>query len=164
MNLPAHRFLDQQEFPYEKRTFPSTTEKGAASVARVLGYQEDQMVKTLIFETDADENVLVMLPGGKSAISGNLKRAIGSRNIRLASPPTMLATTGYEIGSIPPFHWQPAGFRSFIDASLLKHEVLGVGAGVWGNEIIMTPSDATRAANAVVVNFNDGSMPVFDGQ
>ena len=133
-------------------------------MARVLGYQEAQMVKTLIFETDAGEKILVMLPGDKNAISGNLKRAIGSRNIRLASPQTVLATTGYEIGSNPPFHWQAADFRSFIDASLLQHAVLGVGAGVWGNEIIMTPGGVAKAANALVANLTEKSMPVFDGQ
>ena len=28
-------------------------------------------------------------------------------------------TTGYAIGSIPPFHWPPPQFRTFMDAALL---------------------------------------------
>jgi Cys-tRNA(Pro)/Cys-tRNA(Cys) deacylase len=164
MHLPAHQFLDEQEIPYQKRTFPLTTEKGAASVARVLGYKEDQMVKTLIFETGTGEKVLVMLGGNKSAISGHLKKAIGSRNIKLAEPDTVKRTTGYEIGSIPPFHWQPPGFRSFIDASLMREEVLGVGAGVWGHEIMITPEHVVKATQAVIVNLTDKSKPVFDSE
>jgi Cys-tRNA(Pro)/Cys-tRNA(Cys) deacylase len=40
-------------------------------------------VKTLIFQVvDTGECVLVMLGGDQNAISGNLKKAIGSRNIR----------------------------------------------------------------------------------
>ena len=35
-------------------------------------------------------------------------------------------TTGYEVGSVPPFHWQPRGFRSFLDVELLRYDVLGV--------------------------------------
>ncbi len=72
------------------------------------------MVKTLIFTTKAGEHVMVLLPADQSAVSGHLKKAIGSRNIRMAHPDAILDLTGYEIGSIPPFHWQPPDFRSFI--------------------------------------------------
>jgi Cys-tRNA(Pro)/Cys-tRNA(Cys) deacylase len=123
------------------------------------------MVKTLIFESDRGERVLVMVGGDQSAISGHLKKAIGSRNIKMARPETVKETTGYEVGSIPPFHWQPDGFRSFMELSLMEEEVLGVGAGEWGREIVITPADLVKASGAMVVNLTDRSKPVFaDGQ
>jgi Cys-tRNA(Pro)/Cys-tRNA(Cys) deacylase len=161
MQLPPHQYLDDRAIPYQRRAFPPTTEKGAASVARALGYKACQMVKTLIFQVDTGEQVLVMLPGDKNAISGHLKKAIGSRNIRLAEPQTVKATTGYDIGSIPPFHWQPPGFRSFIEASLMHEDILGVGAGVWGQEILITPVHLVQAAQAIVVNLTDPALPVM---
>jgi Cys-tRNA(Pro)/Cys-tRNA(Cys) deacylase len=161
MHLPAHQYLDDHGIPYQKRTFPSTTEKGAASVAHALGYKEGQMVKTLIFQVDTGEQVLVMLPGDKNAISGHLKKAIGSRNIRLADAATVKATTGYDIGSIPPFHWQVPGFRSFIEASLMPEDVLGVGAGVWGQEILIIPAHLVQASQAIIVNLTDPASPVL---
>ncbi len=159
--LEAHAYLDRLNIPYRRLTFPPSTEKGAANVARALGYRERQMVKTLIFETDAGERVLVMLGGDQSAISGHLKKALGSRNIRLASPEVVKATTGYEIGSIPPFSWQPEGFRTFIDAALMQEPVLGVGAGRWGEEIMITPHHLVQASGAQVVNLTDRHSPVF---
>lgn len=161
MGLPPHTYLDERAIPYEPLTFPDTTEKGAANVARALGYAERQMVKTLIFEVDTGERVLVMVGGDQNAISGHLKRAIGSRNIRMASPEVVQATTGYVIGSIPPFHWQPEGFRTFLEASLMDEAVLGVGAGEWGQEIIIAPADLVRASHAIVVNLTDREKPVF---
>jgi Cys-tRNA(Pro)/Cys-tRNA(Cys) deacylase len=152
MNLPAHRFLDERGISYQRLSFPPDTEKGAAMVADALGYEPGQMVKTLIFEAGTGERVLVMLGGDKNAVSGHLKRAIGSRNIRLAGPETVREVTGYEIGSIPPFHWQPPDFRSFIDAALMNEDVLGVGAGVWGHEIMVTPQDLASATQAAIVN------------
>lgn len=154
MDLPAHRFLEEREIRYRRLEFPSSTEKGAANVARALGYAEAQMVKTLIFETAAGERALVMLGGDKNAISGRLKRALGSRNIRLAAPETVKEVTGYEIGSIPPFHWQPKGFRSIIDACLMQEDVLGVGAGVWGQEIMITPGDLITACGGEVFDLS----------
>jgi Cys-tRNA(Pro)/Cys-tRNA(Cys) deacylase len=162
MKLPAHEFLDEKRIPYETLSFPPTTEKGAAQVARALGYEEHQMVKTLIFEAVTGEKVLVMVGGDESAISGHLKKAIGSRNIKLARFETVKETTGYEVGSVPPFHWQPDGFRSFVDSSLMVEPVLGVGAGVWGNEILITPENLVKAARATVVNLTDRSKPVFE--
>jgi Cys-tRNA(Pro)/Cys-tRNA(Cys) deacylase len=160
MKLPAHEYLDRLGIPYKRLTFPPTTEKGAANVARALGYQERQMIKTLIFETKQGEQVLVMVGGDQAAISGHLKKAIGSRDIRLASPEVVQATTGYEIGSIPPFHWQPPGFRSFLEASMMEQDVLGVGAGQWGEEIMITPANLVKASQAIVVNLTDRSKPV----
>jgi Cys-tRNA(Pro)/Cys-tRNA(Cys) deacylase len=157
--LPSHLHLDRLDIPYERRSFPPETEKGAANVARALGFSERQAVKTLIFEVDTGERVLVMLGGDQSAVSGNLKRAIGSRNIQMAAPDVVKATTGYVIGSIPPFSWQPHGFRSFLEASLMDEPVLGVGAGQWGEEIFITPQDLIRASGAIVVNLTERGEP-----
>jgi Cys-tRNA(Pro)/Cys-tRNA(Cys) deacylase len=164
MELPAHAHLDRLALPYQRRSFPPTTEKGAASVARVLGIEERQAVKTLIFEVDTGERVLVMVGGDRSAISGHLKRAIGSRNISMADPATVLSLTGYVIGSIPPFHWQPPGFRTFVDAALMAEPILGVGAGQWGEEIMIAPADLVRASGAEIVNLTDRDLPLRPGE
>jgi Cys-tRNA(Pro)/Cys-tRNA(Cys) deacylase len=155
--LPAHRYLDDLAITYQRRSFPRTTKKGGANVAAALGCREDQMVKTLIFESDTGERVLIMVGANRSAISGKLKRAIGSRNIRMASAEAVEQTTGYGIGSIPPFHWQPEGFRSFIDEALMREEMLGVGAGQWGEEILITPENLQKASRATVVNLTERS-------
>lgn len=130
ITLPAHEYLDKLEIPYAKAEFPPDIEKGAASVARALGYNERQMIKTLIFELDTGERILVMVGGDQNIVSGLLKQTAGSRNIKMASFEAVKETTGYEVGSIPPFSWQPEGFRSFLDVSLMDEPVLGVGTGV----------------------------------
>jgi Cys-tRNA(Pro)/Cys-tRNA(Cys) deacylase len=126
----------------------------------VLGFPERQAVKTLIFQVDTGERVLVMLGGDQNAISGNLKKAIGSRNIQMAAPEIVKDTTGYIIGSIPAFGWQPENFRSFLEASLLDEPILGTGAGQWGEEIMITPQNLIRASHAIVVNLTEREKPV----
>jgi Cys-tRNA(Pro)/Cys-tRNA(Cys) deacylase len=160
MKLPAHEYLDRNGIAHEARSFPPETEKGAANVARALGFREHQMVKTLLFQTGKGERVLVMVGGDRSAVSSHLKKALGDRNVQMASPDAVKETTGYEIGSLPPFHWQPADFRSFLDEALTREPVLGVGAGVWGNEILITPVNLVRAARAIVVNLTERERPV----
>ena len=164
MKLPSHTYLEERDIPYEARSFRPETEKGAANVARVLGFSKRQAVKTLIFQVDTGERVLVMLGGDQNAISGHLKKAIGSRNIQMAAPEVVKETTGYVIGSIPAFGWQPPGFRSFLEASLVKEPVLGTGAGQWGEEIMITPQNLIRASNALVVNLTDREKPIASEQ
>src|SRR5688500_4063112 len=163
MILPAHDYLDTRSIPYERKRFPPETEKGAANVARVLGFSERQAVKTLIFQVDTGERVLVMLGGDQSAISGHLKKVIGSRDIQMAVPEVVKEITGYVIGSIPAFGWQPSGFRSFLEVSLVKEPILGTGAGQWGEEIMITPENLIRASNAIVVNLTDREKSVLAG-
>ncbi|MBI5950257.1 MAG: YbaK/EbsC family protein [Chloroflexi bacterium] len=161
MKLPSHLYLDKHDIPYEPRSFSPQTEKGAANVAHALGFSERQAVKTLIFQVDTGERVLVMLGGDQNAISGNLKRAIGSRNIRMADPEAVKETTGYVIGSIPAFGWQPEGFRTFLEASLVREPILGTGAGQWGKEIMITPENLIKASNAIVVNLTERETNQF---
>lgn len=159
-DLPSIQYLNERNIPYEYRSFPESTEKGAANVARALGFRERQMVKTLIFETDKGESALIMVGGDQSAISGHLKKILGSRNISMSSPERVKQLTGYKIGSIPPFHWQPSGFRSFIDISLMQEEVLGVGTGSWGEEILIKPEHLVQASNASIVNLTNKELPL----
>jgi Cys-tRNA(Pro)/Cys-tRNA(Cys) deacylase len=79
----------------------------------------------------------------------------------MAAPEVVRETTGYVIGSIPAFGWQPSGFRSFLEASLLGEPILGTGAGEWGEEIMITPLDLIRASGARVVNLTDRDQPVI---
>ena len=161
MNLPAHDYLERLGIPYEKGSFPAETEKGAANVAACFGFRARQMVKTLIFEIDSGERILVLVGGDQNVVSGHLKKVAGSRNIQLASFEAVKQTTGYVVGSIPPFSWQVDGFRSFLDASLMQENILGVGAGVWGHEIFITPPNLVIASQARVVNLTDRDRSVI---
>ena len=156
MQLPSHNYLDERNIPYERAEFSPEIEKGAASVARALGFNERQTIKTLIFELgDTGERILVMVGGDQNIVSGLLKKAAGSRNIKMASYETVKEATGYVVGSIPPFSWQPEGFRTFLDISLMNEPVLGVGTGVWGHEILITPDNLVKASDAILVNLTD---------
>ena len=159
ITLPAHEYLDRRNIPYQRAEFPPDIDKGAASVAHALGYEERQMIKTLIFELDTSERILVMVGGDQNIVSGLLKTAAGSRHIKMASFEAVKEITGYVVGSIPPFSWQPEGFRTFLDRSLMNEPLLGVGTGQWGHEILITPQNLVAASGAVLVNLTDRDKP-----
>ena len=159
MQLPTHEYLEWLGISFRKMTFPATTEKGALSVARELGnvVTPRQVVKSLIFETSSNEIVLVLVGGDQNVISGSLKKVVGDRNVKMAPRDRVHEATGYHVGSIPPFSWQPPGFRTIIDTSLLNEPVLAVGSGTWGHEILLSPADLVRASLAQVANLTGAS-------
>jgi Cys-tRNA(Pro)/Cys-tRNA(Cys) deacylase len=159
--LPSHEYLNRLKIPFNIASFSPDTPKGASNVASVLGLKDHQTIKTLIFESDKNEFMLIMVGADQNVISGHLKKIAGSRNIKLASAEQVIEITGHKIGSIPPFGWQPEGFRSFLDSDMMNETILAVGAGVWGNEILITPSDLVTACRALVVNLTDREKPIF---
>ena len=50
---------------------------------------------------------------------------------------------------------------SFLDEALMRESVLGVGAGQWGEEILMAPQQLVRASRALVVNLTDRDRPAL---
>ena len=150
--LPAHRHLDALGIPWERRVFPPSTPKGAASVARVLGFRESQMVKTLIFESGAGERALIAVGGDRNVISGRLKKAMGNRTS--ASPARKPFSLSPDTGSAPSPR-SPGKNREPAPSSIRrspKNPLLGVGAGVWGEEILITPADLAHACGGIAVN------------
>jgi len=77
----------------------------------------------------------------------------------MASFGAVKETTGYKVGSIPPFSWQPENLRTFLEVSLMKEPVLGVGTGVWGHEILITPENLVKASGAILVNLVNRTKP-----
>lgn len=161
LRLPVHDYLDSLGVPYQAASFPTTTEKGAAGVAGAFQDRVTlrQVIKSLMFETGTKEIVLVLVGGDQNVISGQLKKIVGDRNIKMAPGERIREISGYEIGSIPPFSWQPQGFRTFVDAALLTEPILAVGTGTWGQEIFITPDNLVRAASARPVNLTNAEAP-----
>jgi hypothetical protein len=43
----------------------------------------------------------------------------------------------------------------------MKEPVLGVGTGVWGHEILITPENLVKASGAILVNLTDRNKPTM---
>jgi hypothetical protein len=43
----------------------------------------------------------------------------------------------------------------------MTESVLAVGAGVWGNEILITPANLVIASRAEVVNLTNRDQPIY---
>ncbi len=106
-------------------TSTATAEQAAAAAGCELG----AIVKSMLFLIDGKPAV-VLVAGDRMADQRKLAAhfGVGKKKIRLAEPATVRATTGYDVGGVPPVG-HDASLPVFIDRSLERFETVWAAAG-----------------------------------
>lgn len=86
--------------------------------ARSLGVGRDRIAKTMIVITEKSP-IAVFLRGIDRVDIDKLKRSLGVRSARLASPPEVERITGYRVGGVPPVI---EGVETIVDSRLAGEE------------------------------------------
>jgi prolyl-tRNA editing enzyme YbaK/EbsC (Cys-tRNA(Pro) deacylase) len=123
--------------------FPDGTPT-AGDAARAVGCTRAEIVKSLVFVCDG-QPVLALVPGDKRADAAKL--CIG--DVRVARPEEVVAATGFEPGAVAPFP-APHVSRVLMDRSLLRHEIVWIGAGSDRHMAGLAPSDLAQLAKAEI--------------
>ena len=127
-----------QEFPEGTPT--------ADAAARAVGCELAQIVKSLVFVCDG-VYVLALVPGDARADERKVAEAAGARRVRVARAPEVENATGFAPGAVAPFP-QRAVARTLMEAALLQHDVVWIGAGSPAHMAAIAPADLQRLARA----------------
>ena len=76
---------------------------GTALASRELGCDEHAVIKTLVFVSDANDPMIVLMHGDKEVSTKALARHLGVKSIAPADEATIQRVTGYMVGGISPF-------------------------------------------------------------
>ncbi|MCY4175974.1 MAG: YbaK/EbsC family protein [Acidimicrobiaceae bacterium] len=137
------------------KRFPEGT-RTAADAAAAVGCDLGQIVKSLVFECDG-EPVLALTSGAERVDTSALGRLIGGI-VTKASADTVKTATGYSIGGTPPFgHSNP--LRTFIDASLLRYDIVWAAAGTPELVFALPSSDLARITSGAAAEFTIQQPP-----
>jgi prolyl-tRNA editing enzyme YbaK/EbsC (Cys-tRNA(Pro) deacylase) len=106
-----------------------TSTATASDAAAAAGCELGAIVKSLLFLIDG-QPVLVLVAGDRMADARKLAAHFGisKKKIRLADGATVLNTTGFEIGGVPPVGHR-VSLRTLIDDSLARFENVWAAAG-----------------------------------
>jgi prolyl-tRNA editing enzyme YbaK/EbsC (Cys-tRNA(Pro) deacylase) len=118
----------------------------AQAAARAVGCDLGQIVKSLVFLCDG-RPVLALVPGDRRADSSKIAQAAGARSARIAGPQEVSDVTGFEPGAVAPFPL-PRVEQAFIDATLLGHRVVWIGAGSDRHMASLSPAELVRLSRA----------------
>jgi prolyl-tRNA editing enzyme YbaK/EbsC (Cys-tRNA(Pro) deacylase) len=108
-----------EEFPDEIPT--------VRDVAKALGVEAGQIVKTLVFVCDG-RPVVALVPGDRRADGAKIAKAVGAGSARVATRDEVVAATGFPPGAVAPFPL-PGIETILLEQTLLAEDQVWVGAG-----------------------------------
>jgi prolyl-tRNA editing enzyme YbaK/EbsC (Cys-tRNA(Pro) deacylase) len=118
----------------------------ASDAARATGAQLQEIVKSLLFMCGG-RSVLVMVPGDRRADSDKIAKAVGCRDVKVASAREVADATGFSAGGVAPFPLVNVDLV-LMERTLLAHEIVWIGAGTSRHMAALAPSDVVKLAQA----------------
>jgi len=150
MRTNAARFLDTLNIPYELREYQVQPEEfSAVLVAEKIGLPPEQVFKTLLCVTHEREHVFAVVPGNQELDFKKLAHAAGTRKTEMVSVKNVQPLTGYIRGGVTVFGARK-NFPVYADETIELFDTISVSAGARGLQMLLTPADYLRAAEAAV--------------
>ena len=158
MNLPEPaaslcRLLDEQGVRYEILFCPSETnqlyspEDGVRAGLGTL----PEMAPAFILATKIGFMTAV-IPGDRRLSYKKIKKALGLRDVSLASPDMIFELTGTRPGTVPPVN---PGLPTLVDERLTAQEFVYAGCGAAQYTLKIHPPDLVRITGASVFDFTE---------
>lgn len=124
---------------------------GARIAAEAVGYPEDVVLKSLVFQANDKTFVFVLISGNANVSTRNLGRVSGHKHIEAAAPRDAQRVTGYQVGGI-----SPLGSRItlpvFLDETTATHAHLIINAGGRGTLVRLSTSDLITVTGAITAD------------
>jgi prolyl-tRNA editing enzyme YbaK/EbsC (Cys-tRNA(Pro) deacylase) len=138
---------------------PQTPMPTVPLAAVALGVAEGQIVKTIVFEVkkgfegkNGHGSVAVAIVTGDARVDrAKVAAVLSLPTLKLASPETVAAVIGYEVGGVPPVA-HVSSVPVVVDPRVLEHEKVYGGGGDDFHMLEIAPHDIVRLTNAVVAD------------
>jgi Cys-tRNA(Pro)/Cys-tRNA(Cys) deacylase len=151
MKTNGARFLEGLGIAFELREYEVDPEDlSAITVAKKIGMPPEQVFKTLLTTGGTDSYVFAVIPGDAELDFKKLARAAGLRKAEMVSLKDVQPLTGYVRGGVTIFGAKKA-FPIYIDETVILFDKISVSAGARGTQLILSPDDYLRAAQALDV-------------
>jgi prolyl-tRNA editing enzyme YbaK/EbsC (Cys-tRNA(Pro) deacylase) len=144
-------YLQEHGLSGEIVTLPEPTPTVEAA-ARAAGTTVDRICKSVLFLANG-EPLLVITSGTARVDYKRLADHVGlsRKRLKLADAETVVAVTGYPVGTVPPFGHKTR-LRTLIDVGVLSLPEVFAGGGAIDTLLRITPAEIVRAARAEAVD------------
>lgn len=110
--------------------------------SRAIGARPEEILKTILLLADG-EPLLALMRGPHKMHTGKVKRHLGAKKVRMASPDYVYDLSGFRIGGVPPVGY-PRPLRALLDEDLFLHETVWAAAGTDHAFFPVTPEELQR--------------------
>jgi Cys-tRNA(Pro)/Cys-tRNA(Cys) deacylase len=156
----AARILDKLNISYELRTYEVDLEDlTAISVAKKIGLPPEQVFKTLLVQANTGSStpahLFAVIPGDAELDLKKLAQAAGVKKAELVSLKEVEPLTGYIRGGVTVMGAKKA-FPAYADETIELFDLISISAGQRGLQILLSPADYLRAADASLADLTKG--------
>jgi Cys-tRNA(Pro)/Cys-tRNA(Cys) deacylase len=149
MKTNGARFLESIGVSFELREYEvDPDDLSAITVAKKIRMPAEQVFKTLLTTNGAGEFVFAVIPGDADLDFKKLARAANWRRAEMAPLKDVQPLTGYIRGGVTIFGTKKA-YPVFMDETAILFDRISVSAGTRGTQLILSPDDYLRAAQAI---------------
>jgi Cys-tRNA(Pro)/Cys-tRNA(Cys) deacylase len=159
MKTNGARFLETLGIPFELREYEVDPEDlTAITVAKKIGMPPEQVFKTLLTTGGPDSYVFAVIPGDAELDFKKLARVASLRKAEMVSLKDVQPLTGYIRGGVTVFGAKKA-YPVFVDETAILFDTISVSAGTRGTQLILSPADYLRAADAQTADLTKDTRP-----
>ena len=157
MKTNGARFLENLGIPFELREYEVDPEDlSAITVAKKIGMPPEQVFKTLLTTAGPGIYVFAAVPGDAELDFKKLARVAGLRKAEMVSLKDVQPLTGYVRGGVTVFGAKKA-YPVFVDETAILFDTISVSAGTRGTQLILSPADYLRTAEAQTADLTKDS-------
>ncbi|MEM1804916.1 MAG: YbaK/EbsC family protein [Nanopusillaceae archaeon] len=109
----------------------------------------NKVVKTIVFVSDKNEPVIVVLRSIYKVNQKKLAKILNVKDIRLATPEEVIKYTGYKVGGVAPFD---INFKIYIDKELLNEDIVYTGGGDERHLLKIRVEDIIKNSNCEIID------------
>jgi Cys-tRNA(Pro)/Cys-tRNA(Cys) deacylase len=158
MKTNGARFLESLGIAFELREYEvDPDDLSALTVARKIAMPPEQVFKTLLTIGGPNIYLFAVIPGNAELDFKKLARAAGLRKVEMAPLKDVLPLTGYIRGGVTVFGAKKP-YPVFVDETAILFDRISVSAGTRGTQLILTPEDYLRAAQAMEVEVQTADL------
>jgi Cys-tRNA(Pro) deacylase len=147
----AIRTLKRLRVDFTLHPYKYVERGGTTAAARALGVDEHMTVKTLVFENEMGEPLLLLMHGDREVSTKTLARFLGVKTVRSCDPKKAHKHTGYQVGGISPFGTRKP-LKVYVESSVLQLPRIYINAGKRGLLAEVSPSDLARVLDPIPVS------------
>jgi len=147
----AVRYLRKQRVDFTPHLYDYVEKGGTAESARQLGIDEHAVVKTLVFKTNENKPLIVLMHGDLQVSTKGLARHISVKAVEPASAERAAKFTGYQFGGTSPFGLKTQ-IPIYAEHTIFDLERIYINGGKRGFLVQLDPNTMDRVLEIERVN------------
>ena len=159
MKTNGARILESLGIPFDLKEYEvDPDDLSALSVANKVGMPPEQVFKTLLTTGGHGDYIFAVIPGDAELDFKKLAKAAGMRSAEMVPLKELQPLTGYIRGGCTVFGAKKP-FPVYVDETVILFDQISVSAGARGAQLLLTPEDYLRAAEAQTADLTKAPAP-----